>query len=347
MIKVGINGFGRIGRLAARVILQDYKDKIILTAINTSGRIDTKGWVYLFKYDTYYGKYPGKVKPRGDNLVVDGVSIPVLGERDPAKIPWGKYQTEIVIESTGVFRKEKEIRLHLRDSVKKVVLSAPPKDTSDVSKEGNIPMYVIGVNEEKIGKEEVLSCASCTTNCAAPVVKVIDEAIGIKKALMTTIHAYTSDQELLDGSHKDLRRGRAAALNIVPTTTGAARATSEVYPQVKGIFDGLAVRAPVGVGSLTDFVFVTKKKTTIEEVNNVLKRAAKGELRGILGTTKEAIVSSDIVGSRLSALVDLSLTNVIGGDLIKVIAWYDNEWGYTHRLVEEVLLAGKQINSKH
>lgn len=336
MLKVGINGFGRIGRLVARVILKKYKDKIKLVCINTSGKIDTAGWTHLFKYDTAYGKYLGKVEVKNDKMVVDGVSIPVLGEREPAKIPWGKYGTQIVIESTGVFRKEKEAKLHLRDTVKRIILSAPPK-------EGNVPMYVIGVNEKEIGNEKILSCASCTTNCVAPVTKVIDEALGIKKALMTTIHAYTSDQELLDGSHKDLRRGRAAAVNIVPTTTGAAKATGEVYPKVKGIFDGLAVRVPITVGSLTDFVFVTKKKTTIKEVNNAFKKAAKGKLKGILGVTEEPIVSSDIIGLELSTLVDLSLTNVIGGDLVKVIAWYDNEWAYVQRLAEEVVLVGEKL----
>lgn len=336
MIKVGINGFGRIGRLATRVIFKKYKKQIKLVCINTSGKIDTAGWAHLFKYDTAYGQYLGKVGVKNDKMVIDGVSIPVLGERDPAKIPWGKYGTQIVIESTGVFRTAEDAKKHLRETVKKVIISAPPKD-------GQIPMYIIGVNEEKIGDEKVLSCASCTTNCVAPVAKVIDEAVGVKKALMTTIHAYTSDQELLDGSHKDLRRARAAAANIIPTTTGAAEATGEVYPPVKGVFDGLAVRVPVITGSLTDFVFVTKKKTTIEEVNQAFKKAAEGKLRGILGVTEEPIVSSDVIGMELSTLVDLSLTNVIGGDLVKVIAWYDNEWGYVQRLVEEVILVGKKI----
>lgn len=336
MIKVGINGFGRIGRLAARVILKKYKNKIKLVCINTSGKIDTDGWAHLFKYDTAYGQYSGKVEVKAGKMTVDGVCIPVLGERDPAKIPWRKYGAQIVIESTGVFRNAKDAKKHLRGTVKKVIISAPPKDDQ-------IPMYIVGVNEENIGDEEVLSCASCTTNCVAPVAKVIDEAVGVKKALMTTIHAYTSDQELLDGSHKDLRRARAAAANIIPTTTGAAKATGEVYPPVKGVFDGLAVRVPVITGSLTDFVFVTKKKTSIEEVNNAFKKTAKGQLKGILGVTEEPIVSSDIIGMELSTLVDLSLTNVIGGDLVKVIAWYDNEWGYVQRLVEEAILVGKKI----
>ncbi|PIS08837.1 type I glyceraldehyde-3-phosphate dehydrogenase [Candidatus Beckwithbacteria bacterium CG10_big_fil_rev_8_21_14_0_10_34_10] len=332
MINVGINGFGRIGRLILRIILKEYKDKIKVTLINTSGRIDISGWVHLFKYDTAYGKYEGNVNTRGDNLIVDGVSIPITGIREPENISWDKYKTQIVIESTGVFRKETDLKKHFKNGVKRVILSAPPK-------EGNIPMYVIGVNENKMGKEKIFSCASCTTNCVAPVTKVIEENFGIEKALMSTIHAYTSDQRLLDGSHKDLRRSRSAAQNIIPTTTGAAKATGKVYPQVEGIFDGIAIRVPVITGSLTDFTFLTKKKTSAEKVNQAFQKAAQGKLKGILGTTEEPIVSSDIIGMNYSALVDLPLTKVIGEDLVKVIAWYDNEWGYAKRLVEEILLA--------
>lgn len=336
MIKVGINGFGRIGRLAARIILTDYKGRIDLVCINTSGRMETAGWAHLFKYDTVYGRHNGKVEVKGNNMVVDGKAIPVLGEPDPAKIPWGKYRAQVVIESTGVFRKEIDIRKHLQETVKKVVLSAP-------AKEGNVPMYVIGVNEDKLANEEVISCASCTTNCVAPVTKVIDKNFGILKAFMTTVHAYTSDQRLLDGSHKDLRRARSAALNIVPTTTGAAKATANVYPAVKDIFDGLAIRVPVVTGSLTDFTFVTKAKTSIDKVNKAFEKAAKDDLKEILEVTNEPVVSSDIIGLKASALIDLSLTNVIDGDLVKVLAWYDNEWGYVHRLIEEVVLVAKHL----
>ncbi len=337
MIKVGINGFGRIGRLAARVILQKFADKIELACINTSGKIDTQGWSHLFKYDTAYGKYSGEVGAEEGLMLVDGKRIPVLGEKEPSKIPWDKYGVQVVIESTGVFRKEEEIRQHLRGSVKKVILSAP-------AKEGDIPMFVLGVNSDSLKDEQIISCASCTTNCVAPIAKAIDESFGIVKGLMTTIHAYTSDQNILDGSHKDLRRARAAAANIIPTTTGAARATGKVYAPVEGVFDGLSVRVPVITGSLTDFTFVTKQKTNIQAVNKVFIEASKGSLRGILGVTTEPLVSADIVGLELSCLVDLSLTNVIEGDLIKVIAWYDNEWGYTNRLVEEVLLFGDRLN---
>ena len=336
MLKIGINGFGRIGRLITRIILKKYKGKIDLVCINTSGKIDTSGWAHLFKYDTAYGKYEGKVSVRGNRMVVDGVNIPILGEREIEKIPWNKYRTDIVIESTGVFRKEEDAGKHLKGSVKKVVLSAPGKG-------GNIPMYVIGVNEKEMGKEKILSCASCTTNCVAPVTKVMDENFGVAKGFMSTIHAYTGDQRILDGSHKDLRRGRAAAVNIIPTTTGAAKATGEVYPAVAGVFDGLAIRVPVITASLTDFTFVVKKKTSIEKVNQAFEKASQGKLKGILGVTREPLVSSDIIGLELSTLVDLSLTNVIKGDLIKVIAWYDNEWGYAERLVEEVVLAGEQL----
>ncbi|HUV47288.1 MAG TPA: type I glyceraldehyde-3-phosphate dehydrogenase [Candidatus Bathyarchaeia archaeon] len=337
MIKVGINGFGRIGRLAARIILQDYRDKIDLVCINTSGKIDTSGWAHLFKYDSSYAQYPAKVEVRGEAMVVDGVAIPILGERKPAHIPWGRYGVQIVIESTGVFCDAQGAKQHLRDSVKKVIITAPPKDEQT-------PIYVIGVNENNIGNEPVLSSASCTTNCVAPVVKVVEKNFGIVKALMTTIHAYTSDQELLDGSHKDLRRARAAAINIVPTTTGAAKATAKVYPQVKDIFDGLAIRVPVATGSLTDLTFVTKRKISVDEVNEAFKKAAATELKDILGVTEEPIVSSDIIGLKLSCLVDLSLTKVVAQDLLQVIAWYDNEWGYSQRLVEQVLLVAKQLS---
>ena len=346
MIKIGINGFGRIGRLTARIILRKYKDKLDLVCINTSGRTDTAGWTHLFKYDTAYGKYSRKVITEGSQMVVDGVSIPILKERDPNKIPWERYGTEIVVESTGSFRDAEGAKKHLRGSVKKVILSAPGKNTSSISKENNIPMYIIGVNEDKITEEKILSCASCTTNCVALVTKIIGDNFGIKKAFLTTIHAYTSDQRLLDGSHKDLRRARSAAVNIIPTTTGAARATGEVYPAVAGVFDGVAIRVPVMTGSLSDLTFLTKKKTSIEEINKAFEKAAQGKLKGILGASWEPLVSSDIIGLELSALVDLSLTNVIDSDLVKVFAWYDNEWGYAQRLVEEVVLAGEKMDDR-
>ncbi len=331
MIKVGINGFGRIGRLAARTILQKYKDKLELVCINTSGRMETEGWAHLFEYDSTYGKYRGEVSVEGEEMVVDGLRIPILGEQDPGRVPWGKYAVEIVIESTGIFRQTEQAKKHLRDSVKRVIIAAPPKDEQTA-------MFVLGVNQEKLGHHKVFSAASCTTNCVAPIVKVVDQEFGIDKALMTTIHAYTADQQLLDGSHKDLRRARSAAINIVPTSTGAAQATAKVYPPVEKKFDGLAIRVPVKTGSLTDFTFVTKTKTSVEEVNNVFKKVSLGDLKGILGVTNKPLVSTDVIGLEVSALIDLSLTQVMGGNLVKVIAWYDNEWGYVQRLVEEVLL---------
>lgn len=336
MIKVGINGFGRIGRLSLRVIMEKHRETLLPVAINTSGKIGPKGWAHLFSYDTAYGKFKGKVTATDKEIIVDGLKIPTMGEQDPAQIPWGKFGTQIVIESTGKFLKEKDAKLHLKDTVKKVILAAPPK-------EGNIPLYVIGVNEGKLGQESIISAASCTTNCLAPVAKVVDQAFGVQKALMSTVHAYTSDQELLDGSHKDLRRARAAGANIIPTTTGAAKATGKVYPRLSGKFDGIALRVPVITGSLVDCIFVTKKKVTAEEINNAFKKAALGSLKNILGVTSEPLVSSDIIGTSLSAIVDLALTCVIDGDLVKVVAWYDNEWGYTNRLVEEVILLGKKL----
>jgi len=337
MLKIGINGFGRIGRLTARIILQNYQDKLDLSCINTSGSIDTDGWAYLFKYDSCYGRYPGKIEVEKDSFLIDGKKIPVLAERDPQKIPWNDYNVKIVVESTGVFRKTEDVQKHLRGSVEKVVLSAPPKD------EG-INMYVIGINDEEIKDQQIISCASCTTNCTAPVVKVIEENFGIEKSLMTTIHAYTASQEILDGSHrKDLRRGRAAALNIVPTTTGAAKATAKVYPQIKDKFDGMAVRVPVATGSLTDFVFLTKEQVTEDKVNKAFTESSRKELQGVLGVTDEPLVLQDVVGTKLSVIVDLSLTKVVAGNLVKVIGWYDNEWGYANRLVEEAMLIGRDL----
>jgi glyceraldehyde 3-phosphate dehydrogenase len=336
MLRVGINGFGRIGRLAARIILENFKNKLELVCINTSGRIEANGWAYLFEHDSAYGKYQGKVSTSGNNIIVDNKKIPVLGETDPETIPWSQYKTQVVIESTGVFRKEKDAQKHLKGTVKKVILSAPGKD-------GDIPMFVIGVNEQEIADQPVISCASCTTNCVAPVVKVLDTNFKILKGLMTTIHAYTSDQQLLDGSHKDLRRARSAAVNIIPTTTGAARATGSVYPPVKGSFDGLAIRVPVITGSLVDFTLLTAKKVTVKQVNQALEKASQEKLKNILKTTYKPIVSTDIIGLNASALVDLSLTNVIKDDLVKVVAWYDNEWGYANRLVEETILLGNKL----
>ncbi len=347
----GINGFGRIGRLAARVWHEYHQGSLTLAAINTSGSMDIEGWAHLLKYDTTYGLFRGEITtekyqaaegatdedPLIGYLILEGKhKIPVTAQRDPSKIPWGKYGVEVVIESTGAFTSEEKARLHLEGGAKQVVISAPAKG-------GNVPTSVIGVNEAKILEQDrqntlaVLNNASCTTNCVAPVAIVMQEKLGIQKAAMTTIHSYTDDQNLQDASHKDLRRARAAAHNIVPTSTGAAIATTETIPELKGLFDGIALRVPTITGSLTDFTFLVKRKTSVEEVNNYFRQATlEDKLTGILAVTNEPLVSSDIIGRRESAIVDLGLTQVIDGDLVKVFAWYDNEWGYANRLIETV-----------
>lgn len=327
MIKVAINGFGRIGRLALRVALTKHQKDLQIVAINTSGNIEPAGWAHLFEYDSTYRKYPGKVAASGDNLVVDGVSMPLLAVREPKDLPWKKFNVEVVLECTGLFRKPAEASGHIAAGAKKVILSAPPKGTSE-------GIYMIGLNADKIGTEPIISNASCTTNCVAPVAKVMVKEFGVVKAAMTTIHAYTSDQRLLDNSHKDLRRARGAATNIIPTTTSAADAVGAVVPELNNLFDGLAIRVPVVTGSLTDFTFLLKKPVTVEMVNQALINASETYLKGILGVIDKPIVSGDVLGSEFSALVDLELTRVIDGDLVKVMAWYDNEWGYVTRLME-------------
>ncbi len=351
MKSFSINGFGRIGRLSVRVWWAHHQDILSLAGINTSGSMDIEGWAHLLKYDTTYGIFPGDIsyekyqsaKDASDQdpligyLILDAkYKVPVFAQRDPAKIPWGKYGVEVVIESTGAFTSEEKAKAHLVGGAKQVVISAPAKG-------GNVPTSVIGVNEAGIVEQDrkntiaVLNNASCTTNCVAPVALVIEQKLGIAKAAMTTIHSYTDDQNLQDASHKDLRRSRAAAHNIVPTSTGAAIAATEAIPSLKGLFDGIALRVPTITGSITDFTFIVKRPTNVEEVNNFFRQAILTDnLAGILAVTDEPIVSSDIIGRRESAIVDLALTQVIGGDLVKVFAWYDNEWGYSNRLVETV-----------
>lgn len=357
MVKVGINGFGRIGRLAYRIGLLKHSQEIEFVAVNTSGSMDVAGWVHLLNYDSTYRKFEHeavakeikKAKEATDedpligNILVSsrGVDTVVLAQKDPSKIPWGKYGVGVVIESTGRFVKEEDAKKHAVGGAKKVVISAP-------SKGGNVGTYVLGVNEKpgEVPKGEVISNASCTTNCVAPVAAVMHGTFGVEKAMMTTIHGYTDDQKLQDGSHKDLRRARAAAVNIIPTSTGAAVATTETIPELKGIFDGMALRIPVATGSITDFTFVLKKKVTVEEVNEAFKKASKNPIyRGILATTDQSLVSSDIIGRSESVIVDLGLTQVVDGNLVKVFAWYDNEWGYANRLVEQVIRVGRSIES--
>ncbi len=337
MIRVAINGFGRIGRVTFRVARTHYGKKVKIVAVNTSGSMDVHGWAQILKYDSVYGRYKENFKveekKKGDEigaLVFGKEKIPVLAQRDPAKIPWEKYKVDVVIEATGVFTKGVDAKKHVLAGAQKVVISAPSEDT---------PSFVIGVNESKY-RGTVVNNTSCTTNCVAPVTKIIWENFGIEKAMMTTIHAYTASQELVDGSGKSLRRARAAAINIVPTTTGAARATVRVIPEIAGLFDGLAYRVPVACGSVSDFTFLVTKRTTVEEVNKVFKKAAKGKYKKIVEVTEEPLVSTDILGSTASAIVDLSLTRVVDHDLVRVVAWYDNEWGYCCRLIEEVILVG-------
>lgn len=334
MIKVAINGFGRIGRVTLRAILTKYQSKVKVVAINTSGSMDIHGWAYLFAHDSVYGKFGGKVEiEKGKDeeigtLIINHQRIPILAERDPAKIPWKKYGVEVVIESTGSFRDRKSASAHFQGGAKKIVVAAPTE---------GVDTFIIGVNEKDYRGDLIVDNASCTTNCVAPVTKVMMENFGVQKALLSTIHAYTADQELVDGSHKDLRRARSAAVNIIPTSTGADETTIEVIPTLKGLFDGLAYRVPVICGSVVDFCFVTSKRTTVEEVNKSFIKAAKEKYRGIVEVSNQPLVSTDIIGNSASAIVDLSLTQVVDGDLVKVVAWYDNEWGYSCRLIEEVI----------
>ncbi len=332
-INVAINGFGRIGRAAFKIILDEHP-KLNIVAVNDL--TDTKTLAHLLEYDTCYGRYQRKISSTKDSLVVDNKKYPVFSQKDPKFLPWKKLKVDVVLECTGKFRSAEEVQAHLDAGAQKVIISAPAK--------GKVKTVVIGVNEGKLTKNDhVISCASCTTNCLAPVTAVIKNNFGIKKALMTTIHSYTADQNLVDGPHKDLRRARAAAMNIVPTTTGAASAVSDAIPSLKNSFDGLAVRVPTPVGSLCDTVFLLNKKTTIEAVNKAFVSAAKGKMKGIIEASKEELVSSDIIGNAYSSIVDLQSTMLVGGDLLKVVAWYDNEWGYSHRLVELSYLVKKYL----
>ena len=324
-INVAINGFGRIGRASFKIIL-DSHPKINVVAINDL--TDTATLAHLMQYDTCYGKYPRKVSHVKDAIVIGGKKYPVFAQKDPLQLPWKKLKVDVVLECTGRFRGKEDASAHLTAGAKKVIISAPGKDCKTI---------VLGVNEEKLNKtDDVLSCASCTTNCLAPATSVIKEKFGIKRALMSTVHAYTADQNLVDGPHKDLRRARSAAANIVPTTTGAAVAVAETIPSLKGKFDGMAIRVPVPVGSLCDVTYLLNKKTTIEAVNKEFIKASRGKLKGILEASDEELVSTDIIGNPHSSIVDLKSTALVGGDLLKVVAWYDNEWGYSNRLVDLV-----------
>lgn len=320
--KIGINGFGRIGRLSFRALLE--KNNVEVVAINDL--TDTKTLAHLLKYDSNHGRFPGTVEVDGTNLIVNGKTIPVTAERDPKNLPWGKLGVEIVLESTGFFVDEAGAGGHLTAGAKKVVISAPAK--------GNIPTVVLGVNEDTLtGQETILSNASCTTNCLAPMAKVLDDAFGIEKGFITTVHAYTSDQNIQDAPHKDLRRARAAAVSIIPTSTGAAKAVGLVLPHLNGKLDGIAMRVPTPTGSLTDLTVVVKKEVTAEQVNAAMKAAADGPMKGILEYTEDPIVSIDIVGNTHSNIFDSQLTSC-QGTLVKVVGWYDNEAGYSARTAD-------------
>ena len=326
-INVAINGFGRIGRAVLKVIWMRFPN---LNIVALNDLTDPATLAHLLKYDSSYGTTQHEIKSTKDSIIIDGQTIPVLAIKDPAQLPWKALKVDVVIECTGRFTKKDDLKLHLQAGAKKAILSAPVK-------QGGVKIIGPGVNLDKIKKtDDILSCASCTTNCLAPVTKIIKDKFGIKKALMTTIHSYTADQNLVDGPHKDLRRARAAAINIIPTTTGAAIATTETIPSLKNKFDGMAVRVPTPVGSLCDAVYLLSKKTTVEAVNKALSQAAKAKMHGIIETSKEELVSSDIIGNSHSAIVDMKNTRIVDGDLLKIVSWYDNEWGYSNRLAELV-----------
>ena len=335
MPNIAINGFGRIGRNTLKAGFG--KKGFNVVAVNDL--TDAETLAHLLKHDSVYHTWDHEVKAKKDALVIDGKEIKVFAQKDPKALPWKELKIDVVLECTGFFTSEEGAAQHLTAGAKTVIISAPARG-------GNVPTYMLGVNADKLKGEtsRVLNNASCTTNCIAPVARVMSEVFGVKKAMMTTIHAYTADQNLVDGPHKDLRRARSAAMNIVPTTTGAAIATTEAVPELKGQFDGLAIRVPVVCGSLADFTFVLKRRTTVEEVNAALVKASKqADLKGILVVSTEPLVSTDIIGNSASSIVDASLTNVVDGDLVKVVAWYDNEWGYSHRLAELALHAAKVL----
>lgn len=333
-VRVAINGFGRIGRNTLKAGF----DKTGIEWVAVNDLTDSKTLAHLLQYDSVYGKYDKKVRATKGSLIVGGKMIKVFSERDPANLPWKELDIDVVLECTGIFRTEEKSKPHLKAGAKRVIISAP-------SKGGNVPTHVIGVNDKKYKKSsKIINNASCTTNCIAPMAAIMHAKFGVKKALMTTIHGYTANQNLVDGPHKDLRRARAAAVNIVPTTTGAAIATTETIPELKGLFDGMAVRVPVLDGSLSDFTFLLKKKTTVEEVNAHFEKMAKHPLyKGIITVAKSPLVSTDIIGSSYSSIIDPDFTKVIDGDLVKVVCWYDNEWGYSHRLADMALEVGRKI----
>ncbi len=334
--RIAINGFGRIGRQVLRIALESYPNDVEVVAFNDLGAVDVMA--HLLRYDTNYGAFPGTVEVSGSDLIVNGKVVRGFTEKDPGKLPWGELGVDVVIEATGVFRSTEKCQPHLDAGAKKVIISAPAKGAVDRT-------IVLGVNDKDYNPEtdNVVSNASCTTNCLAPAAKVIHENFGIKKGVITTIHSYTNDQRILDLPHSDLRRARAAAMNMIPTSTGAAKAVALVIPELKGRFNGISVRVPTSTVSLVDGVFELEKATTTEEVHAALKAAAEGELKGILAYTEEPLVSSDFKGNSNSSIIDAEFTEVYDGTMLKLLTWYDNEWGYSVRTVELAILMGKSL----
>ena len=337
-VKVGINGFGRIGRQSLKAMIERHPDQLEVVAVNDL--TDTRTNAHLLKWDSTYGPFPGQVsaEENGIDITMNGKEhrIRVVAERDPAKIPWGEMGVEIVIESTGIFTDAEKARAHLAGGAKRVIITAPAK--------GEDVTIVLGVNEEKFdpSKDRIISNASCTTNCLAPVAKVLNDTFGIVKGLMTTVHSYTNDQRILDQQHKDLRRARAAAINMIPTSTGAAKAAALVIPDLKGKFHGISLRVPTATVSIIDLTCDLNRDTTVEEVNEAFKAAARGRMKGILEVTEEPLVSSDFRGNPASSIVDGLSTMVMGGNMVKVLSWYDNEWGYSCRVADlAAYIAGK------
>jgi len=324
--RVVINGLGRIGRAILKLVIEE--PAFDLVAINDL--VDVENLAYLLRFDTVYGRYPKRVTVDAKNLVVAGRQVRTLSQRDPSQLPWKELDVELVFECTGALTRREDLEKHVHAGARAVLLSAPSKSTE-------VETIVHGANKAS-DNSAIISCASCTTNCITPIVEVIGRRVGFEKAMMTTVHAYTSSQSLIDGPNKRFRRGRAAAANLVPATTGAAQATTRALPDYAGRFDGIAIRAPIPVGSIADITFVTSRKTTVDEVNQILAEEAETErYAGVLGVSRDPLVSSDIIGDPRASIVDLDLTRVVDGDLVKVMSWYDNEWGYANQMVREAL----------
>lgn len=337
-IKVAINGFGRIGRAFLKIAQE--RDEIEIVAINDLGSIESL--TYLLKYDTVYGNFKHKVENDGANIIIDSKKIKFISEKDSTKLPWGELGIDVVVESTGLFTSYEKAKFHLDQGAKKVVISAPAKDgdNKDIAE-----TILMSVNEDKFGTCDITSNGSCTTNASSPLIGILNEKLGIEKAILNTVHGYTATQSLVDGpSKKDLREGRAAAQNIIPSSTGAAIAVTKAFPELTGLFDGISIRVPVPAGSIVDVTFIAKRDTTVEEVNQILKDAAQSDRwKKVFTVTEEPLVSSDILGNSHASIADLEMTRVVGGNLVKVMGWYDNEMGYTYTLLEHVIKTGNSI----